>query len=55
MNNHFRGQAVANALQLQQMLTGEMRSVPESLRDTYPALGSITASPAKKPAQRSLF
>ncbi|HEV8232052.1 MAG TPA: DUF72 domain-containing protein [Thermoanaerobaculia bacterium] len=55
MNNHFRGQAVANALQLQQMLTGEMRSVPESLRDTYPALGSITASPTKKPAQRSLF
>jgi uncharacterized protein YecE (DUF72 family) len=36
MNNHFRGQAVANAVQLQHMLTGEMRGVPESLARTFP-------------------
>ncbi|HEY3123891.1 MAG TPA: hypothetical protein VGK70_07475, partial [Thermoanaerobaculia bacterium] len=55
MNNHFRGQAVANALQLQQMLTGEIRSVPESLAATYPTIGSITNVETKKPAQRNLF
>jgi uncharacterized protein YecE (DUF72 family) len=55
MNNHFRGQAVANALQLQQMLTSEIRSVPESLREAYPAIGSITYLEPKKPAQRNLF
>jgi uncharacterized protein YecE (DUF72 family) len=39
MNNHFRGQAVANAVQLQQMLTGESRAVPESLARTFPQAG----------------
>jgi uncharacterized protein YecE (DUF72 family) len=53
MNNHFRGQAVANALQLQQMLTGETRAVPESLREHYPQLPSVIAGPL--PAQRTLF
>ncbi len=54
LNNHFRGQAVANALQLRQMLTGEIRSVPETLRDAYPVLAVIT-SQATSPAQRRLF
>jgi uncharacterized protein YecE (DUF72 family) len=52
MNNHFRGQAVANAVQLQQMLTGEMRAVPESLAETYPNVG-LAASPSAP--QRRLF
>jgi uncharacterized protein YecE (DUF72 family) len=51
MNNHFRGQAVANALQLQQMLTGEAREAPESLARTFPRAGlSFRARP-----QKSLF
>lgn len=54
MNNHFRGQAVANALQLQQMLTGEMRAVPESLREAYPAIDASTSAPLPPP-QRTLF
>jgi uncharacterized protein YecE (DUF72 family) len=54
MNNHFRGQAVANALQLQQMLIGETRAAPESLRATYPTIGGATRA-ATTPAQRRLF
>jgi len=42
LNNHFRGQAVANAIQLQHLLTGEIVSAPESLVATYPQLGAIT-------------
>jgi uncharacterized protein YecE (DUF72 family) len=53
-NNHFRGQAVANAIQLQHVLTGELVAVPETLRAAYPALEAITeaaraAGPAKQP------
>jgi uncharacterized protein YecE (DUF72 family) len=54
MNNHFRGQAVANALQLQQMLTGEVRSVPESLTSTYPSISSVTTR-LSRPSQKTLF
>lgn len=54
MNNHFRGQAVANALELQQMLTGEIREAPESLRETYPDVARVTAPP-KGVGQRRLF
>ena len=55
LNNHFRGQAVANALQLQQMLIGETRVVPESLRETYPALSRVTTPEAKGSGQPTLF
>jgi uncharacterized protein YecE (DUF72 family) len=54
MNNHFRGQAVANALQLQEMLIGETRSVPESLRETYPSIASATGIADPSP-QKTLF
>lgn len=54
MNNHFRGQAVANALELQQMLTGEIREAPETLRETYPAIARVTA-PLPGAPQRTLF
>jgi uncharacterized protein YecE (DUF72 family) len=54
MNNHFRGQAVANALQLQQMLTGEIREAPESLRETYPDVARVTTLQPGAP-QRTLF
>jgi uncharacterized protein YecE (DUF72 family) len=53
-NNHFRGQAVANAIQLQHVLTGELVAAPETLRTTYPELAGITeaaksATTAKQP------
>jgi hypothetical protein len=54
MNNHFRGQAVANALELQQMLTGETREAPESLREAYPEVARVTL-PQKSSAQQRLF
>ncbi|HEU5248551.1 MAG TPA: DUF72 domain-containing protein [Thermoanaerobaculia bacterium] len=50
MNNHFRGQAVANALQLQQMLTGEVRAAPESLARAFPQSGlSVAATVSQRP------
>jgi len=61
MNNHFRGQAVANAIQLRHALTGEGASVPETLLRAYPALaGSATAAAPPRArgaaaAQRKLF
>ena len=55
MNNHFRGQAVANALQLQQMLNGEIREVPEILRETYPGIDAITAPQSRARSQGKLF
>jgi uncharacterized protein YecE (DUF72 family) len=54
LNNHFRGQAVTNALQLQQMLTGEIREIPETLRDAYPALAAA-GHPSPGPPQMPLF
>jgi uncharacterized protein YecE (DUF72 family) len=53
LNNHFRGQAVANAVELQQLLTGEVRKVPETLTRTYPGLAAVAG--AEPPAQRRLF
>jgi len=40
-NNHYRGQAMANALQIRNMLTGEKVDVPELLLEKYPVLGEI--------------
>ena len=54
LNNHFRGQAVANALQLQAMMTGETHEVPETLRSTYPVLTTVTRESIQT-SQRRLF
>jgi len=40
-NNHYRGQALANALQIKNMLTGEKLDVPNSLLKQYPILDDI--------------
>ena len=40
-NNHYRGQAMANALQIKNMITGEKVDVPETLLEKYPALREI--------------
>jgi uncharacterized protein YecE (DUF72 family) len=55
MNNHFRGQAVANALQLQQMLIGETRAAPESLREAYPGIDAFVAPASHSGRQGKLF
>jgi uncharacterized protein YecE (DUF72 family) len=40
-NNHYRGQAMANALQIRNMITGEKVDVPELLLEKYPVLSEI--------------
>ena len=40
-NNHYRGQAVVNALECTHSLTGESVDVPGLLRESYPRLGAI--------------
>lgn len=40
-NNHYRGQAMANALQIRNMITGEKVDVPEPLLEKYPVLREI--------------
>ena len=54
LNNHFRGQAVANALMLQEELTGQTRPLPETLLDAYPELSAV-AAPSREKGQRRLF
>lgn len=44
MNNHFRGQAVANAFELMSMLTGERVSAPAALRRAFPRLADVTVA-----------
>jgi len=41
-NNHYRGQAAANALQLRFLIEGRKISAPASLVQTYPELASCT-------------
>ena len=40
-NNHYRGQAVANALQIRNLLTGEKLEVPHLLLKKFPVLEDI--------------
>ncbi len=37
-NNHYRGQALVNALEIKTMLTGEKQTVPPGLLEAYPRL-----------------
>jgi uncharacterized protein YecE (DUF72 family) len=40
-NNHYRGQALANALQIKNMITGEKLDIPHDLLQKYPVLKDI--------------
>jgi len=51
-NNHFRGKAVVNALQLISILKNKKTQVPEPLRQHYPQLDEIADQP---PAEPTLF
>ncbi len=52
-NNHYRGQAMANALQIKNMLSGEKLEIPKLLVERYPALEEIIKKIRK--GQRDLF
>lgn len=40
-NNHYRGQALANALQIKNMLSGEKLQIPATMLEKYPVLKEI--------------
>lgn len=42
-NNHYRGQALANALQIKNMISGEKLEIPLSLIKQYPVLEDIVS------------
>ncbi len=53
-NNHARGKAVANALQLIALLSGQPVPVPKSLIENYPDLADIAAPSRTLPPQPQL-
>lgn len=48
-NNHYRGQAVANALQLQFLVAGRRVPTPVSMHDAFPELKEISTTQAPQP------
>jgi uncharacterized protein YecE (DUF72 family) len=54
LNNHFRGQAVANAIELNAILTGAKPEIPAALAAAYPRLARVSTT-KEVPGQRSLF
>jgi uncharacterized protein YecE (DUF72 family) len=54
-NNHFRGQAIANAMQMLFILNEKRVPAPEELIHTYPQLKNISQPILNTPAQASLF
>ncbi|MFP4081434.1 MAG: DUF72 domain-containing protein [Candidatus Aminicenantes bacterium] len=52
-NNHYRGQALANALQIKNMITGKKLEIPHSLLQKYPVLKDMTVK--LKSGQLDLF
>lgn len=50
-NNHFRGQGVANALQIRALITSARVDVPPDLLAAYPSVARIS----RRPRQPSLF
>lgn len=53
-NNHARGKAVANALQLTALVTGRTVQAPESLLQEYPELIAIASPTISSPTQIGL-
>ena len=56
-NNHYRGQAPANALQLQAKLSGHAVPVPPTMLESFPFLRDIASEvpPPAGPEQKQLF
>jgi len=52
-NNHYRGQALANALQIKNKITGELLNIPRTMLQKYPVLMDIAKKLAK--GQLDLF
>jgi len=54
-NNHYRGQAVVNALQTMFLMDGNIVNAPANLVETYPRLKKISKSNDYTSGQTSLF
>jgi uncharacterized protein YecE (DUF72 family) len=52
-NNHYRGQALANALQIKNKITGQLLNIPRTMLQKYPVLMDIAKKLAK--GQLDLF
>ena len=52
-NNHYRGQALANALQIKNKITGQLLNIPRPMLEKYPVLLEIATKLAK--GQLDLF
>jgi uncharacterized protein YecE (DUF72 family) len=52
-NNHYRGQALANALQIRNMISGDKVDIPDLLLEKYPVLQEIVRR--IRAGQRDLF
>jgi uncharacterized protein YecE (DUF72 family) len=52
-NNHYRGQALANALQIKNKITGQLLNIPRTMIQRYPVLMEIAKKLAK--GQLDLF
>ena len=52
-NNHYRGQALANALQIKNKITGQLLNIPRTMLEKYPVLLEIAKKLAK--GQLDLF
>jgi uncharacterized protein YecE (DUF72 family) len=52
-NNHYRGQALANALQIKNKITGQLLNIPRTMIQKYPVLMEIAKKLAK--GQLDLF
>jgi uncharacterized protein YecE (DUF72 family) len=52
-NNHYRGQALANALQIKNKITGQLLNIPRSMIQQYPVLMEIAEKLAR--GQLDLF
>ncbi len=48
-NNHYKGQAAANALEIKQLLSGEKVDAPPQLVETYPVLRKYVKDPKPNP------
>ena len=48
-NNHYRGQAICNALEIKAKLEGKKVGIPEPLLVPYPQLKEIQEEPAALP------
>jgi uncharacterized protein YecE (DUF72 family) len=51
LNNHFRGQAPANAFELEAILTGGRPAAPRPLRLAHPAIAEFTTPEAPPPGE----